>query len=132
MTKWIPVLLLSLLATACGTTDSSLKDQGKSDSYLTGFHDGRHSGMREAGNEWEHYIRDHERYDSDEEYRTGWLDGEAEGKRLQEQATAIGNAAAGAYGGYQINKEVKKNDPDKVAKDAVKGIDTKDLKVLEK
>ena len=59
MSRWIPVLLLSLLATACGTTDSSLKDQGKSEAYVTGFHDGRHSGMREAGNEWEHYIRDH-------------------------------------------------------------------------
>ena len=34
----------------CGTTDNSLRDAGKDDSYIIGFHDGRHSGMKEEGN----------------------------------------------------------------------------------
>ncbi len=44
---------------------------------------------------------------------------------------AAGNAAAGAAAGYSIGKEVEKNDPDKVARDAVKGVDTEVLKGLE-
>ena len=42
--------------------------------------------------------------------------------------------AAGGYSGYQINKEAKKAspDPDKIAKDAMKGVNTDDLKALEK
>ena len=130
--RTLSLLFLSFLLSACGTTDTAMQEAGRSEAFVQGFHDGRHSGMQEAGNTWEHYIKDHERYQKDSEYREGWLAGEAEGKRLQQQAASIGNAAAGAYGGYQVNKEVKKHDPDKVAKDAVKGVDTKGLEALEK
>jgi hypothetical protein len=109
-----------------------LQQQGHNQSYITGFHDGRHSGLKEAGNHYEQYIKDTERFKSDADYRNGWLAGEAEGKKLQAQADALGNAAAGVYGAHQIGKEVDKNDPDEVAKDAVKGIDSDALKSLEK
>ena len=123
-------LALVVLA-ACGTSDSALRESGRSEAYITGFHDGRHSGMQEAGNNYEHFMQDTQRFATDADYKAGWLAGEAEGKRLQEQAVSVGNAAAGAYGSYQIGKEVDKQDPDKVAKDAVKGVDTKALKSLE-
>jgi hypothetical protein len=128
------LLTTSVLLLGCQTSDSTLHDQGRSDAYVQGFHDGRHSGMQEAGNTWEHYLRDHDRFATDSEYKAGWLAGETEGKRLQEQATAVGEAAAGGYSGYQINKEAKKAspDPDKIAKDAMKGVNTDDLKALEK
>lgn len=126
------VLALSVFLSACGTTDATLQQQGHSQSYITGFHDGRHSGMKEAGNNYENYIKDIKRFESDAEYRNGWLAGEAEGKKLQAQADAVGNAAAGAYSAHQIGNEVDKQDPDKVAKDAVKGVDTDALKSLEK
>ena len=87
--------------------------------------------MREAGNRYEQYIKDTVRFESDSDYREGWLAGEAEGKKLQEQAVAVGNAAAGAYSAQQIEKEIDKNDPDNVAKEAVKGVDTDALKSLE-
>ena len=128
----ILMILLAVLAlTACGTTDSALQQQGRSEAYITGFHDGRHSGLKEAGNHYEQFIKDTERFDADAEYRAGWLAGEAEGKKLQAQAVAAGNAAAGAAAGYSIGKEVEKNEPDKVARDAVKGVDTEVLKGLE-
>ncbi|WP_197484087.1 hypothetical protein [Halioglobus sp. HI00S01] len=57
--------------------------------------------------------------------------GEAEGIKLQQQAVAVGSAAAGAYGAHSIKKEMDKNDPDKIAKDAVKGFDTDALNTLE-
>ena len=123
-----------LVLGGCQTSDSTLHDQGRSDAYVQGFHDGRHSGMQEAGNSWEHYLRDHDRFAADSEYKAGWLAGEAEGKRLQEQATAVGEAAADGYSGYQINKEAKKAtaDPEKIAKEAMKGVNADDLKALEK
>lgn len=130
--RMLCVLAFSIILSACGTTDTSLQQQGHNQSYITGFHDGRHSGMKETGNNYEHYIKDTERFGSDTDYRDGWLAGEAEGKKLQAQAVAAGNAAAGAYGAHQIGKEVDKNDPEKVAKDAVKGVDTDVLKSLEK
>lgn len=127
------LLSLFLMLAGCATSDTTLRDQGNSESYITGFHDGRHSGMKEAGNNWEHFIRDQQRFDSDSEYRAGWLAGEAEGKKIQAQANSIGEAAAGSYGSYQIGKEVKRNEPDPeaAAKDAMKGVNTDDLKVLE-
>jgi len=88
------ILLLILFLSACGTTDSTLRKQGHNDAYVIGFHDGRHSGMREAGNHFEHFVQDRERYDTNDEYREGWLKGEEEGKRIQAQADAVGNAAA--------------------------------------
>ncbi len=126
------VLLLALCA--CGTTDSQLESEGRSPAYLQGFHDGRHSGMKEAGNTWEHYIRDHARFEAEADYKAGWLAGEAEGKRLQAQATAVGEAAAGTYSGYRIGKEADKAgvDPDKIGRDVMKDVDTDELKALEK
>ena len=128
------IVVILLLISACGTTDTTLRDAGRSEAYVTGFHDGRHSGMQEAGNEWEHYIRDEQRFASDEEYQAGWLAGEAEGKRMQAQAKAVGEAAAGAYSGYRVSEEADKAGPhpEKAAKEAMKGVDTDALKSLEK
>jgi predicted small secreted protein len=126
-------VVMSLLLAACGTTDGALKDQGQSESYIQGFHDGRHSGMKEEGNNFEHYIKDEARFSSDREYESGWLAGELEGKALQDQAVAVGNAAAGAYSSSEIDKEVSKStDYDKAARDAVKGVDTTGMEDLGK
>lgn len=132
MIRTIAVLSLGIcLLAGCGTTDSSLQEQGRSQAIITGFHDGRHSGLREAGNRYEHYVKDVERFESDADYKAGWLAGEAEGKKIQAQAVTVGNAAAGAYSAHQVGEEINKNDPEKVAKDALKGVDTGTLKSLE-
>lgn len=126
-------VITSLLLVACGTTDEALRDQGQSESYILGFHDGRHSGMKEEGNDYEHYIKDEARFNSDLEYEAGWLAGEREGEALQDQAVAVGNAAAGAYSSSEIDKEVgKSTDYDKAARDAVKGVDTTGMDKLGK
>ena len=131
--KFLVAICILTILVACGTTDSSLKEQGRTDAYIQGFHDGRHSGMKEEGNHYEHFIKDEDRFFSDPEYKSGWLAGESEGKALQDQAVAIGNAAAGAYSGSQISKEARKStDMDKAAKDAVKGVDTTGMDSLGK
>ena len=121
-------LLLPLLMVACQTTDNSMQEQGKSLAYIQGFHDGRHSGMREAGNNWEHYLRDEVRFKEEADYKSGWQAGEQEGIELQNQATAIGSAIGGTYTNSQINKEVDKNtDYDGIAEDTVNSMDTSGL-----
>ena len=77
-------LAISLLAiSGCETTDTTLRESGRSEAYITGFHDGRHSGMKEAGNYLEHMVKDGKRFEEDAEYRAGWLAGEQEGIRIQ-------------------------------------------------
>ncbi len=123
------IIGITLFLTGCATTDSTLRDKGHSESYVQGFHDGRHSGMAEAGNFLEHVVKNSQRYANDAEYRAGWLAGEAEGKQMQQEA----NAAAGAYTGSQIRNEYKKShDYDAIGRDAMKGIDPKSLEPLYK
>ena len=119
-------VLMTLLA-GCETSDTTLRDQGRSESYIMGFHDGRHSGMKEAGNYLEHIVKDTQRFESDADYKAGWLAGEAEGKRIQEAA----NAAVGGYQAGKIADEAGPHPKDAMKK-ATKGVNTGDLKVLEK
>ena len=123
------VILIALSLTGCATSDSTLREHGHGESYVQGFHDGRHSGMAEAGNFLEHVVKNSQRYANDAEYRAGWLAGEAEGKQMQAEA----NAAAGAYTDSQINKQYKKShDYDAIGHDATKGVDPKSLEPLYK
>ena len=123
----ITLSVLTVLLSGCETSDVTLRDQGRSESYIMGFHDGRHSGMSEAGNYLDHIVKNTSRFKDDAEYHAGWLAGEAEGKRMQEQA----NAAAGAYNAGKIADKAGPH-PNDAMKNATKGVNTDDLKVLEK
>lgn len=123
---WGCLCLLIAFITACGTSDSSLRDSGHNESYIQGFHDGRHSGLQEAGNEFEHYIRDETRFNTDADYKAGWLAGEGEGKKLQAQATSVG----GSVGNAMSSQSSKPTDPEKVAKEVLEHTDTSQLKNL--
>lgn len=126
------IAFITSLCVGCGTTDTALLDSGRSQAYIQGFHDGRHSGMREAGNSFEHFIRDETRFGSETDYREGWLAGEAEGKRLQAEATTIATLSAGAEAAGKIDREVEKStDYDQIATDALKDVDTTSLRSLE-
>jgi len=121
------IVLLTMILGGCGTSDGTLREQGRSESYIMGLHDGRHSGMKEAGNYLEHIVKDTQRFKDDTDYQTGWLAGEAEGIRMQEQANAATNS-------YNAGKAADKAGPHRhdAMKDAMKGVNTDDLKVLEK
>ena len=122
------VMSLGVLA-GCGTTDTAMREQGRSESYVLGFHDGRHSGMKEEGNLFEQFIRDEASFENDPDYRDGWLDGEQEGQTLQYNA----NIASATYSGYQAGKAYdRSHDVNKISEDALKDIDTSSLKNLEK
>lgn len=121
------ISLLTIMLAGCGTSDGTLRDHGRSESYIMGFHDGRHSGMKEAGNYLEHIVKDIHRFSDDADYKTGWLAGEAEGIRMQEQANAASNS-------YNAGKAADKAGPHPhdAMEGAMKGVNTDDLKVLGK
>lgn len=116
-----------VLLGGCETSDGTLREQGHNESYIMGFHDGRHSGMKEAGNYLEHMVKDSQRFKEDADYRAGWLAGEVEGLRMQEQANAATNS-------YNAGKAADKAGPhpEDAMKDAMQGVNTDDLRVLEK
>ncbi len=116
-----------LFITGCATSDSTLREQGNSEAYIQGFHDGRHSGMKEAGNYLEHIVKDLDRFETDPDYRNGWLAGEAEGIRMQQQA----NAASNSYQAGEIAKD-SQLDTKAIGREAMKDVDTSELKSLEK
>ncbi|MCF7502476.1 hypothetical protein L3V34_01335 [Vibrio sp. L3-7] len=126
MTRFVLVILFVLISTGCGTSDSALMKSGHNESYIQGFHEGRHSGMQETGNDFEDYIKDEKRFNSDTDYKQGWLAGESEGKKLQDEATSIGTGLAGSY-----PQKTKSTSSDDAAKEALKGIDTSGLESLE-
>jgi len=113
----------------CATSDAQLAQSGHNQAYIQGFHDGRHSGMKEAGNYFEHIVKDTGRFADDADYQAGWLEGETEGKRIQQQA----NAASGAGTASSVGKAVDNAQPHpkKIANEAMKGVDTGDFKALE-
>ncbi|MCK8080642.1 hypothetical protein [Vibrio sp. 1CM24A] len=124
MNKLFLILLVFILS-GCGTSDSELIESGYNTSYIQGFHDGRHSGMQESGNSFESYIKDGKRFESDSDYKQGWIAGESEGKKLQAEATAIGKGAAASY-----PQKSTTTDLDDIAKDTLKGVDTSGLENL--
>jgi len=129
LSTWVAISLWLLLTAGCQTSDTTLRDSGRSDAYITGFHDGRHSGMKEAGNYLEHVVKDVQRFETDADYRSGWLAGEQEGIRMQQQA----NAAVGSAEGYRIAKEADKSaerDIEKAGERALKDVDADSLKSL--
>ena len=81
--------------------------------------------MKEAGNYFEHIVKDHGRFENDQEYRNGWLAGEAEGIKIQQEA----NALAGAAGAANMKKYYKPNTK-AIGADAMKGVDTSTWKNL--
>lgn len=121
------VVGFSVLLTGCETSDAALRKGGHSEAYIQGFHDGRHTGMKEAGNYLEHKVKDTQRFAEDAEYKEGWLAGEAEGMRMQKDA----NAAVGTYHGSKIQKEAEP-DANAIGKDVMKDVDPATLDNLYK
>lgn len=89
--------------------------------------------MREAGNHYEHFVQDRERYDTDEDYRNGWIAGEEEGRHMQAQADSVGTAAAVGISAGSTHEHSKHSGMSKEAMEkATKGVDTSVLRTLEK
>ena len=120
--------LLPLLL-SCSTSDTTLRESGRSDAYIAGFHDGRRSGMNEAGNYLTRPTKDTRRFADDADYWAGWIAGEREGIHMQNAA----NVGVGAAGGANVYREAEKAQPNAqaIGNEVMKDVDTSSLKSLE-
>ena len=118
------------LLSGCATSDATLRESGHSEAYIQGFHDGRHSGMNEAGNFLEHMVKDTQQFADNPDYRAGWHAGEAEGIRMQQEA----NSASGGYSNDNVRKEIKKSQPNAnaIGRDVMKDVDPSTFDSLNK
>ncbi|WP_156042719.1 hypothetical protein [Marinobacterium lacunae] len=115
------LLLVALCVPAfvSGCASSSMVGRTiSSDSYATGFHDGRHSGLKRAGNVSEVMIKDLTRFAEDKDYRDGWLSGEQEGIRIQKELRASKGVVSGGSKPRKEPENVAPNtktvDPDQI------------------
>lgn len=103
--------LMPISLTACTFNSQSLSGSYVGDSYMMGFHDGRHSGLKNAGDASESTIKDVTRFAEDAGYRDGWLAGEKEGQRIEREFRASREIAGKA----RSRKESDKTQSDKTA-----------------
>lgn len=82
------LVFMPMVLAACSFNTHLRSGEYGGDAYVTGFHDGRHSGLAKAGASAESVIKDVTRFAEQPEYREGWLAGEQEGIRIRKEASA--------------------------------------------
>ena len=115
----LPVIALS----GCATQGETMKSQGYSAPYSEGFEDGCHSGKKAGGSYFDQFKKDVSRFNSDSNYAQGWSDAFRQCETEQE---ALDRQIRMSIEYQRMNNERK----DRMAHDALKGIDTSGLENL--
>jgi len=122
------VLLMPLLMLGgCAARTFPLHYSTHSDAYLIGFQDGRYSGMRKAGNSSAMLIKDGSRFQQDEEYRQGWLEGEQEGMRIQRESGQIASRGQ-RQADVRVERSPAKPDDEVLKRDSIEPLEASSLK----
>jgi hypothetical protein len=123
------LLLLGALApflSGCMSEAELMTKEGYPPAYTHGYDDGCHSGKMAGGNMFEHMRKDVRRFDSDRDYRQGWNDGYESCEKQQE---ASDRAMQRSIEQQRMNQSAYSRD-DAMARDALKGVDTRGLDKL--
>lgn len=115
----LPVIALS----GCATQGETMKSQGYPAPYAEGFEDGCHSGKKAGGSYFDQFKKDVSRFNSDSNYAQGWSDAFRQCETEQE---ALDRQIRMSIEYQRMNNERK----DRMAHDALKGIDTSGLENL--
>ncbi|MDX2477714.1 MAG: hypothetical protein QNL05_10160 [Gammaproteobacteria bacterium] len=115
----LPVIALS----GCATQGETMKSQGYPAPYAEGFEDGCHSGKKAGGSYFDQFKKDVLRFNSDSNYAQGWSDAFRQCETEQE---ALDRQIRMSIEYQRMNNERK----DRMAHDALKGIDTSGLENL--
>lgn len=122
------VLLAQLLVVGgCASNTFPLHYSTHTESYLIGFQDGRYSGMRKAGNSSAMLIKDGSRFQQDEEYRQGWLEGEQEGMRIQRESGQIASRVQ-RQTDVRVDRSPAKPDDEVLKRDSIEPLEASSLK----
>lgn len=119
-----------LLTAGCATQEQTMLKEGYPPAYAKGFSDGCHSGKQAAGNMFEHFVKDVNRFQSDSQYAQGWHDGYQQCRSEQE---ALDRQTQMGIEQQRLLEEKKHHHhQDDMAAEALKGIDTRGLENLKK
>ncbi len=132
MNTVLSMLALGSLVTisGCASETDMLRQQGQPIAYVDGFDDGCHSGKKAGGSLFDQFTKDVRRFESDQEYASGWSDGfrqcETEEESIERQ-TRMGMQ-------YQQYDEQRRHDKvmesQYFSEDLFDGIDTNGLENL--
>ncbi len=115
----LPFMALS----GCATQSETMKSQGYPVAYAEGFEDGCHSGKKAGGSYFDQFKKDVRRFNSDGDYAQGWSDAFRQCETEQE---ALDRQIRMSMEYQRMDNERK----DRMAHDALKGIDTTGLENL--
>ena len=119
----IIIAILFMVLSGCATQSETMKSQGYPAAYAEGFEDGCHSGKKAGGSHFDPFKKDVRRFNNDGDSAQGWSD--AFRQREAEQDALDRN--------IHISMEEHRTDnerKDRMAHDALKGIDTTGLENL--
>jgi hypothetical protein len=114
----------------CASERDNLIKQGASPAYAQGFEDGCHSGKKAGGSWFDQFRKNVKQFNSNPDYKQGWLDGYDECEKQQEALERQNRNSVE----QQRLLEQKRHDKwqEKHNNDYFKGIDTSGLDKLEK
>ena len=101
-----------------------MKSQGYPAAYAEGFEDGCHSGKKAGGSYFDQFKKDVPRFNSDSDYAQGWSDAFRQCETEQE---ALDRQIRMSMEYQRMDLERK----DRMAHEALQGIDTRGLENLE-
>jgi len=120
----VMILTISIVAlSGCATQSETMKSQGYPAAYAEGFEDGCHSGKKAGGSYFDQFKKDVRRFNSDGDYAQGWSDAFRQCETEQE---ALDRQIRMSMEYQRMDNERK----DRMAHDALKGIDTSGLENL--
>ena len=121
--RLLTVVTTLVLLAACQTAKQKMVSEGYPKSYADGFEDGCRSGKKAGGSLFEQFHKDVNRFNSDQNYAQGWSDAY---RQCENEEEALERR-------IRMSMELQRMDQsriDRMAHDALKGIDTSGLKNL--
>ncbi len=95
-----------IIISGCATQKEIMIQEGHSVAYAEGFDDGCHSGKKAAGNMFEHFKKDENKFERLGKYAQGWSDGFRE---CESEEEAMDRQIRMGMEQQRLNEERKRN-----------------------
>ena len=118
------------LLAGCASQKETMIKQGYPLAYTEGFEDGCHSGKKAGGNLFDQFKKDVRRFEADNQYAQGWSDAFRQCESEQEAIQRQTRIAIEQQKLSEQRKQTKLQQQYHLEREAVKGVDTSNLKYL--
>lgn len=122
--------LLLMIFSGCVSQTETMVKQGYPLAYAEGFEDGCHSGKKAAGNMFDQFKKDINRFNTDTQYAQGWSDGFRQCESEEEAYQRQYRMAIEQQKLIEQQKQNERQEEYHLTNEALKNVDTKTLKNL--